>query len=42
MATSTTNLHYENALVRLFHNVAEQLKKLTQAMTRNTQIEWAA
>ncbi|MGK7652463.1 MULTISPECIES: hypothetical protein [unclassified Roseovarius] len=42
MATTTTNPNYENGLIRLFRTVAEQLKKLTQAMTRDTQTEWAA
>jgi hypothetical protein len=42
MATSTTNLNYQHGLNRLFRKVRETLRKLTQAMTRKTQIEWAA
>ncbi|WP_261391115.1 hypothetical protein [Roseovarius atlanticus] len=42
MATSTTNLNYDHGLTRLFRKIPEALRKLTQAMTRKTQIEWAA
>ncbi|WP_428515655.1 hypothetical protein [Roseovarius sp.] len=42
MATSTTNLTYEHGFYRLVRKIPEALRKLTQAMTRKTQIEWAA
>ncbi len=42
MATSTINLGYEHGLNRLVRKVPETLRKLTKAMTRYTQIEWAA